>query len=100
MLPDVEAAIRADERRRMDSAICWELSCLGCADRMDGLIAERDAGFTDALRSVETALESLPQDPGVQRSLAIVRGMAADRPDSAAERLGGVSGARGEGPPP
>lgn len=35
--------------RRADNAINWQTSCLGCADRLDGLIAERARGYEEGL---------------------------------------------------
>ncbi len=98
--PDLdEAAIRADERQRMASAIDWELSCLGCADRMDALIAERNAGYLEVLREMELVLSPRPYDPGNKRVLAIVRDRIADRPRSSVEAAEGVLGGSGQGAP-
>lgn len=35
--------------RRADNAINWQTSCLGCADRLDGLYAERCRGHEEGL---------------------------------------------------
>jgi hypothetical protein len=95
-----EAAIRADERRRMDAAMGWEVSCLGCSDRLDALIAERHAGGVEALRQVEAALMLLPATLGVVRGLAVVRDYLAGRGEKPAEALTGGPEGSGQGAPP
>jgi hypothetical protein len=35
--------------RRADNAIDWQTSCLGCSDRLDGLIEERGRGYEEGL---------------------------------------------------
>ncbi len=74
--PDVEAAVRADERRRMDSAILWETSCLGCADRYDALIGERAAGAVEAAAAILAGVRELEATLG-PKAVRVVGELAA-----------------------
>lgn len=53
---DLERAERAAYERgvaeglhRANNAITWNVTCLGCADKLDGLIRERAAGYTEGV---------------------------------------------------
>lgn len=73
---DVVNAARVEGRREADNAITWGTSCVGCADRLDGLIAERHAGADEAARNIEADLMAhfdRTRDPGVREAAAVVR---------------------------
>ncbi len=97
-----EQAIRADERRRMDQAINWGTSCLGCADRLDALIAERYAGQADAARAIADRLRVLYAETGDRAHLigvTVAEQWLRDRPESPAGGLVGASVPSADGPP-
>jgi hypothetical protein len=54
---EVEQA-RTEGRREANNAITWGTSCLGCADRLDGLYAERVAGARDMIGEIDRLLRS------------------------------------------
>lgn len=45
--------------RRADNAINWQTSCLGCADRLDGLYAERCRGHEEGLAEGQAERDQL-----------------------------------------
>ncbi len=92
MLELDEAAIRADERRRMDAAFNWDTSCLGCADRLDGLIAERAAGARDVLLDVERAMA---EGRSVQSAVDSLWEQVGGRPESDGDARSGLADPRG-----
>lgn len=57
---DLEQA-RAEGRQEANNAITWDTSCLGCADRLDGLYAERVAGARDMAGETERLLRARGQ---------------------------------------
>lgn len=58
MSADRDELLRAEGRRQADNAVLWGVSCVGCADRLDGLIAERAAGGVEAARSIAARLRA------------------------------------------
>ncbi len=107
---DVEA-VRADERRRVDAAIGWETSCVGCADRYDALIKERAAGSVEAAAAILAGVRALESTLG-PKAVAVVAELAAQwgagpaeshaqRPKSLSapsRKAGGPVGAPGRAP--
>ncbi len=75
----------AEGLRRADNAITWGVTCLGCADQLDGLIAERAAGhaegvadgrseaLTAELAHSEGCAAALDRLPGQQQAAAFYR---------------------------
>lgn len=78
-------------RHQANSAINWDTSCLGCADRLDRLYAERCAGAEDAARAIEVALRAAYAQSGDRALLeaaAIVRAYGNGRPEHPADATG------------
>ncbi len=101
--PDLdEAAIRADERRRMDHALEWHTTCFGCADRMDALIAERHAGQEEAAQDIIARLEALYAQDGDRAHLvgvAVARRWLGEGAQRAAAASVSVPEGSGQGAP-
>lgn len=103
---DLEQA-RAEGRREANNAITWNTSCLGCADRLDGLYAERVAGARDMAREIDRLLRARGQlfAAGLAREYAGKEGLvfeqerAIDGPESTAEPRSGLLNTAGHQKP-
>lgn len=101
--PDRDERLRAEGRSQADNAITWGTSCLGCADRLDGLIAERHAGAEETAREIEAELWAhfdRTGDPGVREAAAVVRAYIARGLQRYAEPLERAGGHTGMSEPP
>ncbi len=93
-----EEAIRADERRRMDAAFGFELSCLGRADRLSDELRFRSEGAQEAASDIATRLRALYAETGDRAfltGLAVAQRWLVDRPESDGDGLA-ASGAHTE----
>lgn len=90
--PERDEQLRAEGRRQANNAIDWNTTCVGCAERLDGLYAERMAGYDEALRDVELALS----DPAAAGdALRVVRRMLAQPAQQPADARSGLPGRAG-----
>jgi hypothetical protein len=91
--PGRDEKLRAEGRRQADNALEWHTTCIGCADHLDGLYAERWAGARDACRDLERALRAEYErtgDRGLLFPLGLVHAYgsgATQRPVGASEPL-------------
>jgi hypothetical protein len=96
--PDHDEKLRAEGRAQADNALEWHTTCVGCAQRLDDLYAERWAGAQDACRDLERALMAEYERTG-DRSLLFPLGLvrayasgATQSPVDASEPLPGGLG--------
>lgn len=70
----VEARVRAELEPKLkilaeyENAITWNTTCLGCAGKLDNLIAERAAGYAEAAEEIALALARLAAEQREQYS--------------------------------
>lgn len=80
--PDRDEQLRVEGRRQANNAIDWNTTCVGCADRLDNLIAERATGAVDALREAIKIVELAGPDSGLES----LRNLLAKHAESHEER--------------
>jgi hypothetical protein len=92
---DDMARARAEGRREADHAITWDTTCVGCAGRLDALIAERHEGADEAARLVVAELRRW----GLRDEARLVEEYAAKGFQRAQEPLDGRAEGSGGGRP-
>jgi hypothetical protein len=94
--PERDERLRAEGRRQADNAITWDVTCIGCAGRLDALIAERHAGAQEAAGWIISEFRTR----GVPEAVALVEAYIARGSLSDPETPAVASVGPSEGEPP
>jgi hypothetical protein len=86
--PERDERLRAEGRAQADNAISWHTTCVGCAGRLDSLIAERHEGADEAARLIVAELHRW----GLRDEARLVEEYAAKGFQRAQEALDGRAG--------
>ncbi|MGX6605637.1 hypothetical protein ACWKSP_26415 [Micromonosporaceae bacterium Da 78-11] len=88
--PDRDERLRAEGRRQANHAITWDVTCIGCADRLDRLYEERCAGVDEAVARIVADLRAAYTNTGnraLLHAVAVALGHATKPAETAVEPL-------------